>query len=147
MRKETMRFRFSRPRRQEPPHDSPPDSRFADGDSRFSADDAGAGQPLRLRDALRRAGSGSVAQAPAPARLPLIGRLPPQRQLSILVTTLAVVLALSAGLVALNARHSAAGAAATQVAGDALMHSQRIAKAAPNALQGNADAFRQLDDS
>ncbi|GGY63134.1 methyl-accepting chemotaxis protein [Pseudoduganella albidiflava] len=141
-----MRFRFSRPRRQEPPADSPPDSRFADGDSQF-ADGAATDRPLRLRDALRRGGTSSVAELPAPARLPLIGHLPPQRQLSFLVTTLAVVLALSAALVALNARHSAAGAAATQVAGDALMHSQRIGKAAPNALQGHEEAFRQLGDS
>lgn len=141
-----MRFRFSRPRRQEPPADSPPDSRFADGDSQF-AHDAATDRPLRLRDALRRGGTSSAAELPAPARLPLIGHLPPQRQLSFLVTTLAVVLALSAGLVALNAQHSAAGAAATQVAGDALMHSQRIGKAAPNALQGHEEAFRQLADS
>jgi hypothetical protein len=146
--KETMRFRFSRQGRQEPP----PDSRFADGgDSQFAHAAQGpsdADAPLRLRDVLRsRAGAGAVRE-PVPAlRLPLIGHLSPQRQLSYLVTALAVVLALSAGLVALNAQHSAASAAATQLAGDALMHSQRIGKAAPNALQGNDEAFRQLDES
>jgi twitching motility protein PilJ len=143
-----MRFRFSRKGRQAPP---PPDSRFADGgDSQFAYGTQGpsdADAPLRLRDALRRR-AGSAVQEPVPAlRLPLIGHLPPQRQLSYLVTALAVVLALSAGLVALNAQHSAAGAAATQLAGDALMHSQRIGKAAPNALQGSDEAFRQLDES
>lgn len=143
-----MRFWFSRKGRQEPPADS----RFADGgDSQFAYGTRGpsdADAPLRLRDALRRRAGEGAAQAPAPAlRLPLIGHLPPQRQLSYLVTALAVVLALSAGLVALNAQHSAAGAAATQLAGDALMHSQRIGKAAPNALQGSDEAFRQLDES
>jgi twitching motility protein PilJ len=143
-----MRLKFSRKGRQEPP----PDSRFADGgDSQFAYGNQGpsdADAPLRLRDALRRRAGAAALQEPVPAlRLPLIGHLPPQRQLSYLVTALAVVLALSAGLVALNAQYSAAGAAATQLAGDALMHSQRIGKAAPNALQGNDEAFRQLDES
>lgn len=35
----------------------------------------------------------------------------------------------------------------TQMASELLMHSQRLAKAAPNAIQGNADAFRQLSQS
>nr|WP_051566880.1 methyl-accepting chemotaxis protein [Herminiimonas sp. CN] len=41
----------------------------------------------------------------------------------------------------------AQSATRTQVAGDALMHSQRIGKAAPNAIQGNREAFKQLEDS
>ncbi|QGZ39668.1 twitching motility protein PilJ [Pseudoduganella flava] len=141
-----MRFKFfTRGSRQEAP-----DSQFAYGDSQFAY---GSEAPLRLRDALRRREGGpgtdhaAVQAEPMPMRLPLIGHLPPQRQLSYLVTALAASLALAAGLVALNVHHSAAGAAATQLAGDALMHSQRIGKAAPNAVQGNAEAFRQLDDS
>jgi twitching motility protein PilJ len=35
----------------------------------------------------------------------------------------------------------------TQIAGNALMHSQRIGKATPNAIQGNVKAFDQLQDS
>ena len=35
----------------------------------------------------------------------------------------------------------------TQMASDLLMHSQRLGKAAPNAIQGNPDAFRQLAQS
>ncbi len=35
----------------------------------------------------------------------------------------------------------------TQIAGDALMHSQRVGKATPNAIQGNKEAFKQLADS
>jgi twitching motility protein PilJ len=107
-------------------------------------------EPLRLRDALRRRGTSAPAPADAAGpgfRLPLIGHLPPARQLNYLVTTLAVSLALSAGFVALNVHYSATGALSTQMAGDALMHSQRIGKAAPNAVEGNAEAFRQLDES
>ena len=35
----------------------------------------------------------------------------------------------------------------TQIASELLMHSQRLGKAAPNAIQGNRDAFRQLEQS
>ena len=35
----------------------------------------------------------------------------------------------------------------TQIASEAVMHSQRVGKAAPNAMQGNPDAFAQLQDS
>ncbi|TWI64209.1 twitching motility protein PilJ [Pseudoduganella lurida] len=116
---------------------APDPSRVADVDD----------SPLRLRDALRRRGrAGAVPDSPS-LRLPLIGHLPPQRQLSYLVTALAVSVALSAGFVALNVEHNAQSAASTQVAGDALMHSQRIGKAAPNAVQGNAEGFRQLAES
>jgi twitching motility protein PilJ len=140
-----------------------PDSEFADaGDSQFlgvsaagaPAPEAGTDAPLRLRDALRRRGTGAdaaVAAAPADAgrafKLPLIGHLPPQRQLSILITTLAVSLAAGVLFVALNTINSASRSTRTQVASDALMHSQRIGKAAPNAVQGSAEAFRQLDQS
>jgi twitching motility protein PilJ len=113
--------------------------------SEFAGEDAG---PLRLRDALRR---GSAADATAHSgpgfKLPLIGHLPPQRQLSYLTTALALSVALSAAFVALNVRNSAVSAARTQLAGDTLVHSQRIGKAAPNAVQGNAEAFRQLGES
>jgi len=46
-----------------------------------------------------------------------------------------------------NASSSAVASAQTQIASDALMHSQRIGKAAPNSVQGNKDAFAQLQDS
>src|SRR5450830_397777 len=153
---------FSRAARQQG-HDGPGsefggfgDSQFAGKAGSMAAPQAapGADEPLRLRDALRRRGSGAgeapagqVLDSAAGFRLPLIGHLPPSRQLSYLVTTLAVSLALSAAFVALNVHHSAMGALSTQMAGDALMHSQRIGKAAPNAVQGNAEAFRQLDES
>ncbi|MRW92739.1 methyl-accepting chemotaxis protein [Duganella sp. FT80W] len=112
------------------------------------ADDADAA-PLRLRDALgrRRAAAPAADDAAASFKLPLIGHLPAQRQLSVLSTALAVSLGASAVFVALNTIHSANRSAQTQVASDALMHSQRIGKAAPNAVQGSAEGFRQLEES
>jgi twitching motility protein PilJ len=49
--------------------------------------------------------------------------------------------------VALNTIQGANRSAQTQVASDALMHSQRIGKAAPNAVQGSVEGFRQLEES
>jgi len=117
--------------------DEAPNSEFADEAA-----------PLRLRDALRRGSAADAAADSGPGfKLPLIGHLPPQRQLNYLTTALALSVALSAAFVALNVRSSAISAARTQLAGDTLVHSQRIGKAAPNAVQGNAEAFRQLEES
>src|SRR5574343_951726 len=106
--------------------------------------------PLRLRDALVLRAPAATATPPDAGgsfRLPLIGHLPAQRQLSILSSTLAVSLLLSVGAVALNTIHSAHRSNQTQVASDALVHSQRIGKAASNAVQGSEEGFRQLAQS
>ncbi|HEY1147481.1 MAG TPA: methyl-accepting chemotaxis protein [Pseudoduganella sp.] len=105
--------------------------------------------PLRLRDALRGRGADAT---PTPAsdtgfRLPLIGHLSPQRQLSTLSTVLGGTILVAVGLVAFNAYNSGVASTRTQIASDALMHSQRIGKAAPNAVQGNMEASRQLEES
>ncbi|MCF8162594.1 MAG: type IV pili methyl-accepting chemotaxis transducer N-terminal domain-containing protein [Sulfuritalea sp.] len=47
----------------------------------------------------------------------------------------------------LNARYTSMAVSRTQVASDLLMHSQRLGKAAPNAIQGNQAAFLQLAQS
>ncbi|UTY57906.1 methyl-accepting chemotaxis protein [Massilia sp. erpn] len=138
-----------------------PNSEFAgygDGNSQFghtaplpeagapaAAEDSEA--PLRLRDAIRRRGPAPVADTGPDFKLPLIGHLAPQRQLSILSSALALSLALSVAFVALYAHEGTLSSTRTQIAGDALMHSQRIGKAAPNAVEGNAEAFRQLEES
>ena len=44
----------------------------------------------------------------------------------------------------LSAKNSAISSTQTQIAGDALMHSQRIGKAAPNAIQANPEALKQM---
>ncbi|MYM30110.1 methyl-accepting chemotaxis protein [Duganella sp. CY15W] len=111
-----------------------------------AADDSDAA-PLRLRDALGRRRPPAPVETGPGFKLPLIGHLPAQRQLSVLSTALAVSLGLSAVFVAFNTIHSANRSAQTQVASDALMHSQRIGKAAPNAVQGSVEGFRQLEES
>ena len=90
---------------------------------------------------------GDVLQKSGDIRLPLIGKLPLQQQVRILLLTLGSSLVLGAVFVWLNADNSALTSTQTQIAGDALMHSQRVGKATPNAIQGNKEAFKQLADS
>ncbi|HWV63667.1 MAG TPA: type IV pili methyl-accepting chemotaxis transducer N-terminal domain-containing protein, partial [Oxalicibacterium sp.] len=90
---------------------------------------------------------GDVLEKSGDIRLPLIGNLPLQQQVRILLAALGGSLILSAVFVWLNADYSELTSTQTQIAGDALMHSQRVGKATPNAIQGNKEAFKQLADS
>ncbi len=71
--------------------------------------------------------------------------------LSLALRTLQAMLALSllslAVLAWLYADVTVTAAMKTQMAGELVMHSQRLGKAAPNAIQGNREAFRQLEHS
>ncbi|MGI4849309.1 MAG: type IV pili methyl-accepting chemotaxis transducer N-terminal domain-containing protein, partial [Janthinobacterium lividum] len=80
-------------------------------------------------------------------RLPVIGELPLRRQINILLLTLIGSLAAGGVFVLVNNYGNTVASNQTQIAGDALMHTQRLGKAAPNAIQGNAEAFKQLEDS
>ena len=80
-------------------------------------------------------------------RLPLIGHLSLQRQIRLLLIVMGVSLLLSAFFVWLNANQSALISNQAQISGDILMHSQRIGKAAPNAIYGKPAAFTQLGES
>jgi twitching motility protein PilJ len=79
--------------------------------------------------------------------LPLIGRLPLQEQVRVLFLLMAGALAGVGIFVFLNASDATQTSTQNQIAGDALMHSQRLGKAAPNAIQGNLQAFGQLEES
>jgi twitching motility protein PilJ len=90
---------------------------------------------------------GDALQKTGDIRLPLISHLPLQQQMRTLLFALLGALGVGIVGVALYTSHSALSSTQTQIAGDALMHSQRIGKAAPNALQGNLEAFKQLEES
>ena len=90
---------------------------------------------------------GDALQKTGDIRLPFVGHLPLQQQVRILLFTLIGAIVVGAIGVALNTSHSIVASTQTQIAGDALMHSQRIGKAAPNAIQGNIEAFKQLEES
>ena len=75
------------------------------------------------------------------------GALSLQARLRILMIGLAVSLVVLAVLTWLNSIEASSASAQTQIAGNVLMHSQRIGKAAPNAIQGNPAAFAQMKES
>lgn len=102
---------------------------------------------LRLGHAIRRRAPVEEDDEDSRLRLPLIGHLSLPRQLRILLVAFAVGILLTILAMWQNAAVNARVAAQVQVASDLLMHSQRIGKAAPNALAGNPDSFNQLAES
>jgi twitching motility protein PilJ len=92
-------------------------------------------------------GRGSEPGAAAPAAaggLPLIGGLPFARQLQVLIGVLGLLLALIAAVVIYDTRQGTFATIYIATAGKLQMLSQRLAKAAQQASQGNPDAFKQL---
>jgi twitching motility protein PilJ len=111
-----------------------------------SADDA-AQRLGNLAGRKQRAAAAAATSADEDLRLPLIGHLSLPRQLRILLAAFAIGILVTIFSLWRNAGSGAVASSQTQIAGDALMHSQRVGKAAPNAMQGNPDAFTQLQDS
>jgi twitching motility protein PilJ len=77
----------------------------------------------------------------------LIGKLPIGRQLQLLTVVLVALLAVDAAIVVVDARQGTFNTLYIATAGKIRMLSQRLAKAAQQASQGNAAAFRQLRES
>ncbi len=93
-------------------------------------------------------------EAPVPAarprerfRIPVIGAMPFRKQLEVWVPMLFVAVLIAFVFLWLDSRQAADGARWLQEVGDALTHSQRVAKAAPQAIAGDPDAFTQLRES
>ncbi|TFW34001.1 methyl-accepting chemotaxis protein [Massilia horti] len=113
-----------------------------------SADDAA----LRLGDLgnvvrRRQRAAAAAASLDADLRLPLIGHMSLPRQLRIVLVGAVIGIGLTILALWQNSASRTLAASQTQIASDALMHSQRIGKAAPNALHGRLDAFGQLQES
>ena len=89
----------------------------------------------------------ATARTVAPWKLPLIGHLPVARQLSGLGTILVAFLAFAALMVFLDGRAASQGAAATAVATEMQMLSQRLARGSTIASQGQPAAFATVKDS
>src|SRR5450759_4899580 len=79
--------------------------------------------------------------------LPLIGRLPVARQLQLLTGLLVVLLLVDAAIVVVDARQATFNTLYVAAVGKVRMLSQRLAKAAQQASQGNSAAFKQLRES
>jgi twitching motility protein PilJ len=81
------------------------------------------------------------------ARLPLIGDKPVGTQVQVLMILTALSALIVLVVLVIDLRLAANGTAQIEITGDTLMHTQRLAKAAPNAVQGNRAAFAELKDS
>src|SRR3954469_3278821 len=79
--------------------------------------------------------------------LPIIGRLSAGRQLQIFTTLLVIFLVVDAAVVAIDTRESTFGTVYIATVGKIRMLSQRLAKAAQQASQGNGEDFKQLRQS
>jgi twitching motility protein PilJ len=77
----------------------------------------------------------------------LIGRLSSARQLQILTIALVALLLIDGGIVAYDTRQGTFATIYIATTGKIRMFSQRLAKAAQQASQGNREAFKQLRDS
>jgi twitching motility protein PilJ len=91
--------------------------------------------------------SGGARASRASVRLPWLSGKPFKTQIQLLGGVLALTLLVAIALVALDTRSATNLAAQVEITGDSLMHSQRVAKAVPTAVQGNPEAFKQLKDS
>jgi twitching motility protein PilJ len=79
--------------------------------------------------------------------LPLIGSRPLRTQMKILIPLLAFLVIVDGAIVALDAYQGTVGTAYIAAVGKIRMLSQRLAKAAQQASQGNREAFKQLRQS
>lgn len=113
-------------------------SETAEGDAVVPKNSVSHADATFIGDALEKGGD---------IRLPVIGHLPLQKQIRFLLIAMGLSLLLGGIFVYLNARQSTLISTQAQIAGEALMHSQRIGKAAPNAIQGKPAAFKQLEES
>jgi twitching motility protein PilJ len=93
------------------------------------------------------AAEAAAAEAPRAGGLPLIGRLPFRQQVAILFSALVALLAVDGAVVLYDARQSTIGTFYIATVGKIQMLSQRLAKAAQQASQGNIEAFKQLKSS
>jgi twitching motility protein PilJ len=80
-------------------------------------------------------------------RLPLIGDKPVNTQVQVLLILLGFSFFVLVAVLFFDNRMAANGALQTEIVGDTLMHTQRLAKAAPNAVEGNREAFAELRES
>lgn len=80
-------------------------------------------------------------------KLPVMGKLPVAKQVQVFAILLALSLVIVIATLVIDARMASNGALQGEIVGDTLMHTQRLAKAAPYAMQGNAPAFVELRES
>jgi len=83
----------------------------------------------------------------AALKLPFIGHWPMRRQWLVLFPVLVLSLVIAWATVWIDSRRSVSMSVHTRLVGDALMHSQRLARNAPAASRGQSTALRQFSES
>jgi twitching motility protein PilJ len=105
---------------------------------------------LRLGHLLRggsRAAKAAASEDEEDLRLPMIGHLSLPRQLRVLLVAAVAGILLILLSLWQHAARNAVVSSQTQISSDALVHSQRVGRAAPNALRGSAEAFGEFQES
>jgi len=130
---------------------SAPDTQFGPGlapDSQpHGSAEAAARRLGNTRPRKAQAQAQAMADEDENLRLPLIGHMPLARQLRLVLVLFVAGILLTVTAMWQDGAHTDVVAHQGQLAADALMHSQRVAKAAPNSLRGEAAAFVELDES
>ncbi len=112
--------------------------------------DAAASEALRPAPKtvmIERGGSVSFMDRILAFRLPLIGDRPVKQQVQVLLAIMVMAFVVLILALLLDNRLAHNGTQQATIVGDTLMHTQRLAKAAPNAVQGSREAFVELRDS
>ena len=95
--------------------------------------------------------AGKPAKEPKHAKggfeIPLVGKLPIEKQWPVLATLAVLFVVITIGLVIFDARESRNSASYATATAEMRFHAQRMAKAAADSTTGNANAFSQLADS
>jgi twitching motility protein PilJ len=80
-------------------------------------------------------------------KLPIIGERPINTQVQVLLILLGFCFFVLVAVLLVYNRMTTTGTLQTAIVGDTLMHTQRLAKAAPNAVEGSREAFAELKES
>ncbi|WP_229458182.1 methyl-accepting chemotaxis protein [Massilia glaciei] len=123
-----------------------PDTEFGNAPAYAEEPGGEAREPLRVEEP-EQVQVNTIDEPESEFQLPFIGHLSLPRQLRILLMVLTASVAVALFALWRTTIANSVASDQTQIASDALMHSQRIGKAAPNAIRGNPEAFAQLDDS
>jgi hypothetical protein len=127
-----------------------PQSAKLDDDTYMSANTPTVSTPTQSMSSNVQGGSGdkkSKAKKRFSLKIYGLDDLPFRRQVNVLTPIIGASAFIAAAFLWFDSRQSDNINSLTQVVGETLMHSQRLAKAAPNAVSGNAEAFEQLSES
>jgi twitching motility protein PilJ len=126
-----------------------PQSAKFDDDTQMSANAPTVSAPTQAMPSTQTSMGGPAKKAKKKFALKIYGLddLPFRKQVNILAPIVGVGVLISATFLYFDSRQSDNITSLTQVVGETLMHSQRLAKAAPNAVSGNSEAFDQLSES